>query len=285
MPKVQNTNSSSHALPALLSAEERDVYDAFSHRLADAAQDITLNYFDTGVSVEGKSGKGAAFDPVTEADRRAEQAIRTLLQEHFPEHGICGEEYGITTGTGEFNWVLDPIDGTRAFISALPVWGTLIALTRHGRPVLGIMDQPVTGERFVGLGDAAYLLRPNSPKRPLQARQCATLAKATISTTDAYLFTDKERPAFEQIRSKSRLQRYGLDCYGYASLARGGIDLVIESGLESYDIAALIPIVEGAGGIVTDWSGGTVWQGGQVLACGDLRIHKEALAILKSYAG
>jgi histidinol-phosphatase len=271
-------------IPDLLNAKERAVFGPFCAVLADAAKAITLKHFDVSVPVEEKPSDRHDFDPVTKADRGAERAIRASIEAKFPTHGIRGEEYGIKPGTSAFCWVLDPIDGTRAYISALPVWGTLIALTRDRRPVMGLMDQPVTGERFIGFGDEAYLYRQNQPRKKLQIRPCSALEVATIATTDVYLFSDDERQCFEGLRSRSRLQRYGLDCYGYAALARGGLDLVIESGLEDYDIAALIPIIEGAGGIVTDWSGGTAWQGGQVLASGDKRLHAEALEILATGA-
>jgi histidinol-phosphatase len=267
-------------MPDLLDAKERAVFGPFCARLADAAKAITLKHFDVSVPVEAKPSDRHDFDPVTKADRGAERAIRASIEAKFPTHGIRGEEYGNKPGTSKFCWVLDPIDGTRAYISALPVWGTLIALTRDSRPVMGLMDQPVTGERFIGFGDEAYLYWQSKPRRKLQTRSCSALEAATIATTDVYLFSEPERQYFEALRSRSRLQRYGLDCYGYAALARGGLDLVIESGLEDYDIAALIPIVEGAGGIVTNWSGGTAWQGGQVLASGDARLHDEALEIL-----
>jgi len=271
-------------LPRLLDEEERANFGGFSFALADAAKAVTLAHFDTPIGVEVKPDHPSGYDPVTIADRDAERAIRDLLDTHYPDHGIRGEEYGVKDARSEFHWVLDPIDGTRAFISALPVWGTLIALTRKGRPVLGIMDQPVTGERFFGLGDAAWLYKNDQQQRALKTRPCEGLQTATLCTTDPNLFTPKERPAFEMLRQKTRLQRYGLDCYAYAALARGGVDLVIETGLQDYDIAALIPIVEGAGGTVTNWSGGTAWHGGQVLATGDKRVHDEALALLASAA-
>jgi histidinol-phosphatase len=280
-PICQDTSSD---LPRLLSAEERALYGRFSGTLADAAAKITLAHFDTPIGVEVKPDHPSGYDPVTIADRGAERAIRDLLDTHYPDHGIRGEEYGVKDANCDFNWVLDPIDGTRAYISALPVWGTLIALTRNTRPVLGIMDQPVTGERFFGLGDEAWLYKNGQQQRALKVRLCEGLRTATLCTTDPHLFTKEERPVFENLREKTRLQRYGLDCYGYAALARGGVDLVMESGLQDYDIAALIPIVEGAGGTVTNWSGGTAWQGGQVLATGDRRVHEEALAHLAKVA-
>ncbi len=267
-------------LPGLLSAGERAEFGPFITTLAEAAQLITLKHFDTAISVEEKPDHPSGYDPVTIADRGAERTIRALIGERFPDHGIRGEEYGIKPGQSEFNWVLDPIDGTRAYISALPVWGTLIALTREGRPVLGLMDQPVTGERFIGFGDEAWFYKNGNKHRRLNTRRCADVRHATLCTTDPNLFAGYEHDAFEQLRKKTRLQRYGLDCYAYAALARGGVDVVVESGLQDYDIAALIPIIEGAGGIITNWSGGHAWHGGQVVASGDDRLHKEALKVL-----
>ena len=267
-------------MPALLNPQDRDRYGAFARRLAEAARVHTLQGFDRGIAATGKPMQDGGFDPVTRADRDAEAAIRALIEEAFPSHGIHGEEYGVKPGGSPFCWVLDPIDGTRAYISALACWGTLIALCRHGRPVLGLMDLPVPGECFIGFGDTAQLFA-NGKARALQVRPCAALADATISTTDPYLFSPgRERDAFEALRAASRLQRYGLDCSAYGALARGGLDLVVETGLQAYDIAALVPIIEGAGGQVTDWRGGTAWQGGQVLATGDQRLHEQALRIL-----
>ena len=280
-PICQNTSSD---LPRLLGEEERVAFGRFSFALADAAMAVTLAHFDTPIGVEVKPDHPSGYDPVTIADRGAERAIRDLLDAHYPDHGIRGEEYGVKDTKGDFHWVLDPIDGTRAFISALPVWGTLIALTRNTRPVLGIMDQPVTGERFFGLGDTAWLYKNGQQQRALSVRPCEGLHAATLCTTDPHLFTQEERPAFDTLRKKTRLQRYGLDCYAYAALARGGVDLVIESGLQDYDIAALIPIVEGAGGRVTNWSGRPACQGGQVMASGDARVHEEALRLLTKAA-
>jgi myo-inositol-1(or 4)-monophosphatase len=284
MSKTPKRQDQLSCLPRLLGEEERAKFGRFSFALADAAKTVTLAHFDTPIGVEVKPDHPSGYDPVTIADRGAERAIRDLLDTHYPDHGIRGEEYGVKDASSDFHWVLDPIDGTRAYISALPVWGTLIAMTRDGRPVLGLMDQPVTDERFFGLGDAAWLYKGGTQQRLLKTRPCEGLQTATLCTTDPNLFTKEERPAFEVLRETTRLQRYGLDCYAYAALARGGVDLVIESGLQDYDIAALIPIVEGAGGMVTNWSGGPAWQGGQVLATGDKRVHEEALAYLAEAA-
>ncbi len=259
---------------------------AFARTLADAARTVSMRHFGTGLDAQGKPAAGG-FDPVTIADRGAEEAMRSLITAHYPDHGIRGEEYGIHQPDAAHKWVLDPIDGTRAYISHLPVWGTLIALIGDGtdpaRPVLGVMDQPVLDERFEGDGNTASVTCANT-HHPITTRMCADLAQATLSTTDPYLFPASEKEGFEALRSATRLQRYGLDCYGFATLARGGLDLVVETGLQDYDIAALIPIIEGAGGQITSWDGGPAWHGGQVLASGDARIHEQALAILRPFA-
>ncbi|MCF6291959.1 MAG: histidinol-phosphatase [Robiginitomaculum sp.] len=251
----------------------------FAHRLANAAQKPALKYFRQRVEVQNKLGRGE-FDPVTLADRQAEQAIRTLIESQYPDHNIRGEEFGEKQTGSEWKWIIDPIDGTRAYISGLPVWGVLIGLYNNGQPVLGVMDQPFTNERFTGSANGSFLYQ-NGHKAQISTRSCSALSSATISTTDPYLFNPQERIVFETIRETSRLQRYGLDCYAYSMLAMGGIDLVIESGLQDYDIAALIPIIEAAGGIISNWSGGSAAKGGQILASGDLQLHKSALEILR----
>ncbi|MBL4617244.1 MAG: histidinol-phosphatase [Robiginitomaculum sp.] len=254
----------------------------FAHRLANAAQKPALKYFRQRVEVQNKLGRGE-FDPVTLADRQAEQVIRTLIESQYPDHNIRGEEFGEKQTGSEWKWIIDPIDGTRAYISGLPVWGVLIGLYRSGQPVLGIMDQPFTGERFTGSAKGSFLYQHGN-RTKVSTRPCSNLEEATISTTDPYLFNNQERIAFEKIREVSRLQRYGLDCYAYSMLAMGGIDLVIESVLQDYDIAALIPIVEAAGGTISNWSGGSPANGGQILASGDSQLHKSALEMLRPMA-
>lgn len=250
----------------------------FLDTLADAASAAILPYFRQGIAVDDKRPEGV-FDPVTEGDRAGERAMRALINAHYPDHGILGEEYGGEKLDADYVWVLDPIDGTRAFISGLPVWGTLIGLTHRGRPVLGMMAQPFTGERYAGDTVSAWYSGPDG-RRALTVRPRGRLADATLMTTSPFLFKGEEAAAYERVQSRVRLARYGTDCYAYAMVAAGNIDLVIENGLQAYDIVALIPVIEGAGGIVTNWQGGPCWQGGQVLACGDHRLHAEALARL-----
>ena len=251
---------------------------AFFDRLAEAAAAETLPRFRTGTSVVNKEAGG--FDPVTEGDRAAEAAIRALIEERFPEHGILGEEFGTVGADREFVWVIDPIDGTRAFISGLPVWGTLIGLYRNGRAVMGVMDQPFTGERYFADGTEAFYAGPGGPSR-LATRACGGLTEATLFTTSPHLYQGAVKDRFEAVQSKVRLARYGCDCYAFALLAAGHIDLVLECGLKPYDIGALIPIIEQAGGIVTDWNGGRAEMGGEVLAAGSAALHAEALALLR----
>jgi histidinol phosphatase-like enzyme (inositol monophosphatase family) len=249
----------------------------FTHELADAAAKVTLPLFRHLQGVDNKLEVG--FDPVTKADRDGELAIRALIEKNFPQHAILGEEFGTKAGD-DHQWVLDPIDGTRAFISGIPSWGTLIALNVGGHPKLGLMDQPFTGERyFAGQGDGAYL-RHNGTQTRLQTRPCAGLSEAVISTTDPSLFDAAGQQKWQMLSQKSRLARCGGDCYGYAMVAAGHIDAVIENGLQAYDIQALIPLVQEAGGMVTNWQGGDAASGGSVLACGDKNVHAEILALL-----
>lgn len=248
-----------------------DTLVAFLDRLADAAGAAILPHFRSRLAVENKL-EGAAFDPVTVADRAAEEAMRALILRDLPDHGILGEEYGSERLDAEHVWVLDPIDGTRAFISGLPVWGTLIGLTRAKKPVLGMMHQPFTGERYVGDGTRSWYRGPDGA-RDLKTRPCERLEDAVLFTTSPSLFVGEERAAFDRIESTVRLSRYGVDCYAYCMVAAGFVDAVIESGLKPYDIVALIPVIEGAGGVVTSWTGGSAADGGRVVASGDPRLH------------
>jgi histidinol phosphatase-like enzyme (inositol monophosphatase family) len=251
---------------------------AFAHTLADASGAVIRPYFRRRIDVVDK-GKGA-FDPVTEADKRAEEIIRERIEREFPKDAILGEEYGTKDGSSGYRWLLDPIDGTRAFIAGVTLWGTLIALEHAGRPVFGFLDQPVLNERFVGAGGKTLLTTPEGTVA-LRARECARLADATVMTTHPFAyFTPEEMTRFDRLAKKSRLSRYHGDCYAYGLLAMGFVDCVAEAGLKEWDTAALIPIVEGAGGIITDWNGAPVTSGGRVLACGDARVHAEAVKIL-----
>lgn len=255
-------------------ASEIAEYLGFAHRLADASGGVIVPHFRERIDVDNK--RADDFDPVTIADRDGEAVIRALIAETYPDHGILGEEHGKTAGNA-YTWVIDPIDGTRSFITGFPTWGTLIALSHDGAPILGIMDQPVTGERFVGTPDGTFLA-----EQKLQVRPCTGLADAILFSTTPDMFdTEEELPAFARVESKVKLRRWGGDCYSYCMLAHGLVDLVIEAGMEPYDIQALIPIVEGAGGIVTTWDGGSAAGGGRLIAAGDRRVYDEAVALLR----
>jgi histidinol phosphatase-like enzyme (inositol monophosphatase family) len=259
-------------------------FDAFLVELNRASADVILSLFRTENSLEDK-GRPGAFDPVTAADKGAEAAIRALVSQHHPAHGVIGEEYGEDRPDAEFVWVLDPIDGTRAFIAGLPVWTTLIGLRFQGRPVLGSIGQPYVGELFIGDGSASRLMSAGAA-RPLRVRTGVPLASAIIATTDpSGGFQPAERTAWRQVRTASRLARLGCDAYAYAMVAAGHVDLVIEAGLKCWDIDAAIPVVEGAGGLVTDWRGEPVGRdGGQVAIAGERDLLDEALALLASAA-
>ena len=253
---------------------------AFAHRLADAAGEAIRPYFRRKIEVVDKGGGTAMFDPVTEADKRAEEAIRTLIKRERPADGILGEEFGEEKGTSGRIWVIDPVDGTRAFITGNTQWGTLIALNDGGTPVLGILDQPVLRERFVGTEKGAEMHSPEG-KAKLATRPCATLSESVLMTTHPWNHFDaSEQVLFRRLAEGALLSRFGGDCYGYGLLAMGFVDLVVEARLKPWDIQALIPIVEGAGGIVTDWRGGPCLDGGRVIAAGDKRVHAEALKYL-----
>lgn len=255
----------------------------FALDLARAAGAAILPLFRAEHGLEDK-GPAGAFDPVTAADKGAEAAIRDALRARYPDHGVIGEEYGEERADAEFVWVLDPIDGTRAFVAGLPTWTTLIGLRFQGEPVLGIIAQPYLGEIFVGAAGRARLLRQGS-ERLLAVRSCPELTQAVIATTDPNLFSGAELGAWNQVRAAARLARYGCDAYAYAMVAAGSIDLVIESGLKAWDIEAIVPIIEAAGGQVTDWRGERLGRsGGQVVAAGDPACLDEALVALKRSA-
>jgi histidinol phosphatase-like enzyme (inositol monophosphatase family) len=247
--------------------------------MADAASATCLPLFRSGSLACDDKGEGARFDPVTQADRDAERAMRDVVMARRSDDGILGEEFGPVAGRSGLTWVLDPIDGTRAFLSGAPTWGVLIGLDAGNGPVLGIVDQPWTGERFMGgLGRAE--MRRGGEVWPLRTRQCPSLAQAVLFTTYPEVGTEAERAAFEAVRDQVRLTRYGLDCYAYALVALGHVDLVIEAGLASYDIQGPQAVVEAAGGVVTDWRGGPAHLGGRVIAAGDPAVHEAALELL-----
>ena len=261
-------------------------FEAFVARLADAAGEATLPFFRSALGAQNKAGGGLAFDPVTEADHAAEVAMRRLIEAQFPGHGLIGEEFGVKNPDAPYVWVLDPIDGTKSFISGLPMWGTLIGLKHNGVPCYGMMSQPFTRERFFGDGKASFWIGPahrgtGQEKRKLHTRPCAEIADATVMTTSPRLLTPEKRAAYERVEQMAKIPRYGGDCYAYCALAAGHVDLVIEDGLQPYDIVALIPIIQGAGGVVTTWEGGDASQGGSIIAAGDPRAHEAAMKLLR----
>jgi len=253
---------------------ELDPFLALAAELADAAGAAIRPYFRQKIAIEDKPD----LSPVTAADRAAEEAMRRLITARFPEHGIIGEEFGREREHAEFVWVLDPIDGTKSFISGVPLFGTLIALARAGRPVLGIIDQPISRERWAGAAG-----RPSTFNgAPIRCRPCPGLAAATVFATTPDMFRGADAGAFGRVAGAAKLVRYGADCYGYGLVASGFVDLVIEAGLQTYDFSAMLPIVEGAGGVATDWQGRPLdlASDGRVLVAGDARAHQEALALL-----
>jgi myo-inositol-1(or 4)-monophosphatase len=256
-----------------------------AHSLADVSAKAIRPYFRTALPVDNKGGTGE-FDPVTAADRAAERAILKYLAANYPDHGVVGEEYGAVRPEARYRWVIDPIDGTRAFIMGLPTWGTLIGLLDADAPILGVMNQPFTGERFFAGKTAAYIATADGKSRRIKTRRCSGLAQAVFSATHPDLFaTPAERRVHARIKATARMTRYGGDCYAYCLLAAGHIDLIVEPGLKSYDIAALIPIIERAGGIVTTWEGGPAQGGGDIIAAGDKELHGEVLELIGASRG
>jgi myo-inositol-1(or 4)-monophosphatase len=255
-------------------------FAAFVDELATVSGETILPFFRTALSVADK-GRPGSFDPVTAADHAAETAMRTLIRRTFPSHGIIGEEYGNDRADAEYVWVLDPIDGTKSFICGMPAWGTLIALLRGGEPVFGMMNQPFTRERFSGDGAKSQYRGP-AGARDLRVRACAELSEAVLFTTSPLLMKEADRAMFGRVEQAVRLSRYGGDCYAYCMLAAGHVDLVIETELKPYDVLPLVPIIAGAGGVVTTWEGGAPNAGGRIVAAGDKRVHAAALAMLNN---
>lgn len=252
-----------------------------AEKMADAARQAILPFF-RQPTLETENKLQGGFDPVTEADRAAERVMRDILAQWRPDDGILGEEYGAIAGQTGRTWVLDPIDGTRGFVSGTPTWGVLIALGDDSGPFLGVIDQPYIGERFVGHGDSAFSAGPMG-RTALATRKTAALKDAVLFTTFPEVGSDIEGRAFRAVSEQVQLTRYGMDCYAYALLAAGQIDLVIEAGLKAYDIQAPIAVIQAAGGIVTDWQGRPAHQGGRVLAAANPDIHAAALDLLRHF--
>jgi inositol-phosphate phosphatase / L-galactose 1-phosphate phosphatase / histidinol-phosphatase len=251
-----------------------DAFLALALRLADAAGGEIRPHFRNLAAVEEKPD----LTPVTVADRAAEAAMRTLIEAHFPDHGILGEEFGQVRGNAEYVWVLDPIDGTKSFISGVPLFGTLIALTRDRRPILGIIDQPISRERWVGASGRPTTLNGAA----IRCRACPGLAGATLFATTPEMFKGKDAGCFARLSTAVKLTRFGADCYAYGLVAAGFVDLVFEASLKPYDFCAMVPIVEGAGGVATDWRGAPLdlASDGRILVAGDRRVHAAALRLL-----
>ncbi len=252
---------------------------AVADRLADAARSATLAHFRSGLDAENK--EILRFDPVTVADRAAEDAMRAILAEARPQDAILGEERGSTAGTSGLTWVLDPIDGTRSYLAGTPTWGVLIAVADAQGPIYGLIDQPYVGERFAGGLGRAEMLGPQG-QRGLKTRPARPLSECLIMSTFPEVGTEAEGTAFHRLARQCRLTRYGTDCYAYALIAAGQVDLVVEAGLQAYDVHAPIAVIEAAGGIVTDWQGRPAPQGGQILAAANASVHAAALEILNA---
>lgn len=259
-----------------------DTIRAVAHRLADAARAAILPHFRSSALSADNKADDQYFDPVTVADRASEEAMRAILAQERPNDGILGEEFDDVAGTSGLTWVLDPIDGTRGFVAGTPTWGVLIAVSSGEGPLYGIIDQPYIGERFEGGGGVAQSVGPLGT-HPLAARTGRALSDATVFTTFPEVGTPSEGRAFHAVANQARLVRYGCDCYAYALLAAGQLDLVIEAGLAAYDIQAPIAVVEAAGGIVTNWEGAPAHHGGRALAAATPELHAEAMAILQAH--
>jgi myo-inositol-1(or 4)-monophosphatase len=249
---------------------------SFALELADASGQIILPQFRKNIPIDVKAG--AIWDPVTEADRSAERVIRDLIEKHYPTHGIIGEEYGIKTGNSPYSWVLDPIDGTRAFVIGMPTWATLIGLYRDGKPLLGVMNQPYVNEKFYGNPHGAWV-QHNGQTQPIHVRASVPLTKASAGTTSPHLYD--AHPKFENLRKSVTSMRYGGDCYFFGLLAAGQMDIAMDAGLQIYDIAALIPIIEGAGGVVGTWTDNDPNQGGNILAASSKELLEAAREVMR----
>lgn len=263
-----------------MTRDELATYLGFARDLAAAAGAAILPHFRSPLAIDNK-GAASDYDPVTEADRAAERTIRDAIARRYPDHRIRGEEHGISGGGSPATWVIDPIDGTRSFVLGQLHWGTLIALNDGTGPKLGVMHQPFVGETFAAVSGGEAFWERGGERRALSTRPCARMEEAMLASTAPEMFaTERTRAAFDRVRARVRLTRFGSDCYGYCLLALGMIDAVVESGLQAYDVQALMPIVEAAGGVITRWDGGPCDEGGDVVACGDHALHAQLLSLL-----
>lgn len=255
-----------------------DISTDFIRQLAHVAAAETLPRFRSQGTVDNKLAGG--FDPVTEADQEAERVIRALINARFPDHGILGEEHGSENLSSRYVWIIDPIDGTRAFISGVPVWGTLVGLTVDGDAVAGLMSQPFTGELYYANASGSHYEGSGGPRK-LATRKTTQLSEAILFTTTPSLFQGDMRSNYDDLERQVRLARYGTDCYAFAMLAAGNIDIVTDPGLKPYDIVALIPIIEKAGGVITTFDGRPAEQGGDILAAATPELHAAAMTALR----
>lgn len=251
----------------------------FAIALARASAMEILPYFRQNTPVDVKDGP--VWDPVTEGDKAGERAIRKMIEERYPDHGIHGEEYGVKEARSGFTWILDPVDGTRAFVCGMPTWATLIGLNYEGRPVVGLMNQPVVGDMFYGSPEGAWH-DYRGTTQPIQTRTGVPLSRANTGTTAPELYrSDEDMRAFLRLKSKAQLTRYGGDSYFFCMVAAGHLDIALDANMMPYDIAPLLPIVHGAGGVSAEWRGGNPWEGGHVITAGSQALLDEALAVLK----
>ncbi len=259
----------------------RESLIAFAGELADAAGAVVRQHFRHAGAIDYKDSAMPRGQPVTSADREAEDAMRARIEARYPDHGIIGEEGGATRPDAPWQWVLDPIDGTRAFVAGFPTFGTMIGLTFKGRPVLGIVDQPVLGERFTGERLAGAPPRAALNGAPISCRPCAGLDRAVAAATDPAMFTAAaETVVWAHVRRRAAAVQLGGNCYAYALLAAGRLDLVIEADLKPWDVCALAPLVEAAGGTIVGWDGGPAFGSTRIVACGDRRIYDELAPLL-----
>ncbi|MEO1029099.1 MAG: inositol monophosphatase family protein [Pseudomonadota bacterium] len=265
-------------------SRDLDADITIANELADAAEVIALKHFRALDSVINKADSGK-FDPVTIADRDCETAMRAILNEVCPKDGIIGEEHGVKASESGWNWLLDPIDGTRAFVAGITSWTCLISLVDpDGTPQIGIIDVSSIGERYIGAPDGAWLRKSDGSQTAIAVSKQTDLRQATIATTDPFIMTPAEQGAWTHLRHTAAITRYGLDAYGYARLAAGTIDLVAETGLAPWDTAALIPVVRGAGGLACDWTGAPAKPGGQIVCVSSQELLDQALISLRRSA-
>jgi histidinol phosphatase-like enzyme (inositol monophosphatase family) len=269
---------SGSGLQSFTAGHKMDQFEPIIRALADAARAETLPRWAEAGAADNKAADGT-FDPVTEADRAAERAMRALIEREYPDHGISGEEYPDRPAKGPYGWSLDPIDGTRSFVCGLPSWVTLIALLEDRAPVMGLIDAPRLGERYLGYGTTALMIDAGG-ERAIATSGCDRLSEARLSSTDPALFEDAQAEAFARVRAQCRIVRYGHDGYAYARLAAGTIDLVVEAGLKPYDYNALIPLVRAAGGSIGNWEGGEDCSAGRIVAAATRNLFDEAVALL-----